>query len=405
MSSYDDFVLLDHDDSDPQRVERLAFGETFGRDEAWLRDTLMQQPKLLPIRSLDPSFGPLVPLCVELRCEAGRIDVAFINQSGLLTLVECKLWKNPEARRKVVAQTLDYASALSKWSYDDLQKKVAAATGRKGNVPFDLVREQLALEEQPEIDEAHFVDAVSRNLRKGRFMLIVAGDGIRSGVENITSLVQRNAALGFSFGLVEVALYGLSNGSLLVQPRTIAKTRVIERTFFSLDQGPASPDAQPTRLIEADDAPNQNEQEQTSEGKRQAEYRRWWQPVIDAPLENPEQPPPSLFWPNNIRAQLPTPGIWVTCYRASDTIGVGTGGRKSSEQVVLQQLLPQKDEILQELPPEADFRKSVGSDNMTYACVRQASEFATDDEQRAWLSSTLNSFINALRPRIHALSN
>src|SRR6516225_9199801 len=42
-------------------------------------------------------------------------------------LVECKLWKNPEARRQVVAQTLDYVSALSRWSYADLQAKVAAA--------------------------------------------------------------------------------------------------------------------------------------------------------------------------------------------------------------------------------------------------------------------------------------
>jgi hypothetical protein len=30
-----------------------------------------------------------------------------------LTIVECKLWKNPQARREVVAQTLHYISALA----------------------------------------------------------------------------------------------------------------------------------------------------------------------------------------------------------------------------------------------------------------------------------------------------
>ena len=49
----------------------------------------------------------LTPLCTELRTEAGALDIAFINQFGRLTLVECKLWRNPEARRKVVAQALD----------------------------------------------------------------------------------------------------------------------------------------------------------------------------------------------------------------------------------------------------------------------------------------------------------
>ena len=37
-------------------------------------------------------------------------------------------------------------------------------------------------------------------------------------------------ALGFSFGLVEVALYGFEDGSLAVQPRVVAKTRLIAET-------------------------------------------------------------------------------------------------------------------------------------------------------------------------------
>ena len=108
--------LLERDGSPAVRAERLAFGETAGRNEAWLRDTLFAYPDLLPLRDIDPSFGPLTPLVTELRTEAGPLDIAFINQFGRLTLVECKLWRNPEARRKVVAQALDYARAVSRWS-------------------------------------------------------------------------------------------------------------------------------------------------------------------------------------------------------------------------------------------------------------------------------------------------
>ena len=109
---YGDFFLLEQENEDAVRAERLAFGETAGRNEAWLRDTLFEHPEILPIRDIDPSFGPLIPLCKELRTDAGPLDIAYINQHGQLTLVECKLWRNPEARRKVVAQVLDYVRAI-----------------------------------------------------------------------------------------------------------------------------------------------------------------------------------------------------------------------------------------------------------------------------------------------------
>ena len=200
---FGDVFLLERDGSAAVRAERLAFGETAGRNEAWLRDTLFTYPDLLPLRDIDPSFGPLTPLCTELRTEAGPLDIAFINQFGRLTLVECKLWRNPEARRKVVAQALDYARAVSRWSYSDLQRQVTAASGRHGNVPFEK-----ALARNPELNEQQFVDDTTRAMRSGRFLLIIAGDGIREDVRGMTELINRNAASAFSFALVEVALYG-----------------------------------------------------------------------------------------------------------------------------------------------------------------------------------------------------
>ena len=50
-----------------------------------------------------------------------------MNEEGYLTLVETKLWRNPEARRTVVAQIIDYASHLSTWTYDELRQAVLAS--------------------------------------------------------------------------------------------------------------------------------------------------------------------------------------------------------------------------------------------------------------------------------------
>jgi len=95
-------------------------------------------------------------------------------------LVECKLWRNPEGRREVVGQILDYAKELSRWSSSDLHREVNRRLKRDGNPLLEMVR---AVE--PKVDEIQFNDALTANLRRGRFLLLIVGDGIREGVEAI----------------------------------------------------------------------------------------------------------------------------------------------------------------------------------------------------------------------------
>jgi len=73
--------------------------------EAYLQEMLHACPELLPIDELDADFGPIVSLGRE-------IDNLFIAPSGKLTIVETKLWRNPQAIREVLAQILDYANRV-----------------------------------------------------------------------------------------------------------------------------------------------------------------------------------------------------------------------------------------------------------------------------------------------------
>src|SRR5262245_11745938 len=66
---YGDFILLER----PGRLERarrVFLGDVTGKDEAWLRNTLFESPEIIPTDDIDSAFGPLVPLCTELRTEA-----------------------------------------------------------------------------------------------------------------------------------------------------------------------------------------------------------------------------------------------------------------------------------------------------------------------------------------------
>jgi hypothetical protein len=160
-SQYSPLVVVDESSADRpvQRLERLPLGSLGdGRfDEAWLQRLVFDAPGVLPISEIDPSFGPLTPLCRELGTRAGSVDVVFANPDGLLTLVECKLWRNPQARREVVGQILDYAKELGRWDYGDLQREVSKSAKVSGNSPYLAVQGH-----HPHLDEARFVDDVSR---------------------------------------------------------------------------------------------------------------------------------------------------------------------------------------------------------------------------------------------------
>src|SRR5262245_45088226 len=94
IGMYGEFLVLDRAGRPVARWPRLMLGAGQARDEAWLRDIVFTQPDFLPLHDIDPAFGPLAPLCTEMRTEAGPIDVAFVNPDGRLTIVECKLWRN-----------------------------------------------------------------------------------------------------------------------------------------------------------------------------------------------------------------------------------------------------------------------------------------------------------------------
>lgn len=88
-----------------------------------------EHPSILPIAEIDPIFKGAVAVCRELETPAGPIDNFLVTPSGLPVLVECKLWRNAEARREVVGQILDYAKELARFTVSDLQREVAKRLG------------------------------------------------------------------------------------------------------------------------------------------------------------------------------------------------------------------------------------------------------------------------------------
>lgn len=218
-------------------------------DEDWLQAFVYEHPAAIPVDEIEPAFGPLLPLCRELPTDAGPVDLAFVNPVGLITLVECKLWKNPEARRQVIGQILDYAKEVARWDFDRLQSAVRTARGDQG---ISLWAE--ARQGDDSLDEGQFVDAVSRNLRRGRFLLLLLGDGIRESTSRIAEYLDEHAHLNFALGLVEMGVYRLpdrGDASYVVLPRVVAQTVEIDKAVVRIEEGRVVLSAPAARPAEA----------------------------------------------------------------------------------------------------------------------------------------------------------
>ena len=101
------------DDEEWQRLIPSGFPS-----EEKLHDLVAEAPSLLPL-SGDPT---VVMLGREVGLGPGWADLIAVESDGRLVVIEIKLSRNSEAKRKVVAQVLTYAAYLKGIGVSDLDE-------------------------------------------------------------------------------------------------------------------------------------------------------------------------------------------------------------------------------------------------------------------------------------------
>ena len=392
-----------------------------GFDEAWLQTQIFRFPASLPAHEIEPQLGPLVPVCMEMGSTNGYIDILYVTPSGQIVLVEVKLWRNNESRRKVVAQILDYAQILTTWTYEDMAREVAKATKRGSEHLMNVAREYCT-HHGLSFDEVAFIDNVNHNLRTGDLVLLIVGDGIRSGVESLVGFLNNFGAMRFNLGMIEVGAYKFGE-SVLLQPRVLTKTQVLVREI----KEPASarrrainepvaittePPNEESRSLESPTASPQG----MSEERRL--YEREWMPVFWGEyldrliLDDKSQPVPPRT-PRTTNATFPMPPSatynWLSVYlaRTQGLVGMAivfaSGYDRGQE--MHDALLADRDVIEREVGARLQWNSHVNG------TIRVDWDMPMGDWKnpvvRNYLLEALlaytNKFVNAFRPRITAL--
>jgi len=364
-----------------------------GHDEKWLQALLFAHPELIPIERIDPGAGRLAPICRELALpkEAATVflDLLAVTGQGRLVLVECKLWRNPQARREVVAQVLEYAALLRRWSYADLTARLKTQLKWSGANPlYEHVRPSIAL------NEAAFVDAVSRSLKAGDFDLIIAGDGIRSDLEAIAGHLDGSAA---RLALVEFQLWADAAGRTLVVPALPLRTEVLrQRVVVGID-------GVPLRLEDESEAGPDAEAVIDPERMATKEANRsFWQRFIDTVrFDHPDQPAPRHGGNNWVKILLPAPARWLTAYRNATEAGLFITLEGDASGVAFDRLQEQAAVLRDETGLDLAFaRERAEPFKGTIAVKRPLTGFDNPEAQIAWFCGAANRLVSAFRPRL-----
>lgn len=197
-----------------------------------LQRNVSELPNLVPLEAVTDEAVLHVTIGVEWPAGTGAADVILIGSDAVLTIVETKLKRNPEARREVIAQLLEYAAYITEWTIYEIQRraddflKSEQCTSDFRDKSFNEILQSFA-EESDETVES-FKGKVEQNLRQGRVRLIVAVDEVGEHAQKIVNFV--NSYSSFDLYLLQISSYEDSDGRQIFVPSLFGYARKVSPT-------------------------------------------------------------------------------------------------------------------------------------------------------------------------------
>ena len=178
-------------DGEPQPLAETPFPR-----EADIQRLITAHPEVLAGEAMTPAeprrwllVGDEVPVPDGAGGARWALDILLIDQDARPTLVEVKRGSNPEVRREVLGQMLDYvAHAERYWPVAMLRERCEAAhDGREGG--FEGALAALLDEDEPDVDA--FWERVDANLRAANLRLLFVADGIPDELARVVEFLNR----------------------------------------------------------------------------------------------------------------------------------------------------------------------------------------------------------------------
>lgn len=224
MNADDEIYLVRGEEIHALRSTSMRSGQ-FGQGLEEALQTLFQKhPSIIPGKQIEPgSDDPprFVLLRRDMPVKGNSVGNLYVDQHGMLTVVETKLFENPESRREVVGQIIEYAAdAAEAWGNGQARKIATQAWSREGKVLDNVLNEEFG---DPHASESIW-QRVEANLSQGRLRLIIATDELRPDVRRMIEYLNNQMRDTQVLGL-ELRCYGSDTDALVCVPRVVGQTR------------------------------------------------------------------------------------------------------------------------------------------------------------------------------------
>lgn len=177
--------------------------------ESELQDYLEKHPSIIPLDEIVENPPQLICIRREVTVPSGAIDLLYVDSEGLITIVEMKLIKNPEIRRTVIGQVVEYASYVSQWTTDYIYEIAVAYLKQT------LTETMKGYEgEFPEDDFKHNIED---NLQNGKMRLIIAADELDEPLRATVTFL--NSHSNFDILLLQVSSFEESKTKKVTIPK------------------------------------------------------------------------------------------------------------------------------------------------------------------------------------------
>jgi hypothetical protein len=176
-----------------------------------LQKLLAETPSLIPISEIRENSSPLVAAVREVGLPgSGSTDILAFNPEGDIVVVECKLSKSTEIKRKVIAQLLEYGAYLWGMTYEDLDNLIL---NRVNQNLTDLVAQATG---DPSWDENEFRSRIQGKLEQGEFILIIAVDEMNEELARTIRFLNECGTPNFAFTSLEMRRFQKKTTEILV---------------------------------------------------------------------------------------------------------------------------------------------------------------------------------------------
>ncbi len=178
--------------------------------EAELQKLLAESPSLIPVGEIREGVSQLVFAICEFGLPgSGNTDILAFSADGDISIIECKLATNPESKRKVMGQILEYAAYLWKMDYDQVNARIR---NLKEKDLSQLVQEAVA----GGWDEETFRASVKQSLQSGSFVLIIVVDEINEDLKRTIRYVNECSESAFSLHALEMRRFQTDSTEILI---------------------------------------------------------------------------------------------------------------------------------------------------------------------------------------------